>query len=74
LLCHDFFYGTVSEVPMKRAMPLEFAIGLMSSLVKALITNNTFCIVQKAKALLKTIFFHGYGVAEAKSDFQLDLK
>jgi hypothetical protein len=41
-----------------------------SSQVKSLITNNAFCIVQRATAQSKTGFFHGYGVAEAPQGFQ----
>jgi hypothetical protein len=36
-----------------------------SSQVKSLITNNSFFIVQKATAQLKTGIIRGYGVAEA---------
>jgi hypothetical protein len=41
-----------------------------SSKVKLLITNNTFCIVQRATAQSKTGFFRHYGVAEAPTGFQ----
>jgi hypothetical protein len=41
-----------------------------SSQVKLLITNNAFCIVQRATAHLKTGIFRGYGVAEAPPGFQ----
>jgi hypothetical protein len=39
-------------------------------LAKLLITNNAFCIVQRATAQLKTISFRDYGVAEAPPGFQ----
>jgi hypothetical protein len=50
----------------------------MSSQVKLLITNNalcnitnnSFCIVQRATAQSKTGIFRDYGVAEAPPDFQ----
>jgi hypothetical protein len=41
-----------------------------SSQVKLLITNNSFCIVQRATAQSKTGFFRGYVVAEALPGFQ----
>jgi hypothetical protein len=40
--------------------------------VKLLITNNAFCIVQRATAQLKTGVFRDYGVAEAPPGFQAD--
>jgi hypothetical protein len=40
-----------------------------SSQVKLLITNNAFCIVQRATAQSKTGFFRGYGLAEAPPGF-----
>jgi hypothetical protein len=43
---------------------------LMSNQVKLLITNNAFCIVQRATALSKTGIFRDYGVAEAPPGFQ----
>jgi hypothetical protein len=39
--------------------------GDVSSQVKLLITNNAFCIVQRATAQSKTGFFRDFGVAEA---------
>jgi hypothetical protein len=39
--------------------------------VKLLITNNVFCIVQRATAQLKTEFFSGFGQAEAPLFFFL---
>jgi hypothetical protein len=42
---------------------------ILSSQVKLLITNNAFCIVQKATVQPKTGFFHGNGVAEAPPIF-----
>jgi hypothetical protein len=42
----------------------------MSSLVKLLITNYAFCIVQRATAQSKAGIFRGYGVAEAPPGFQ----
>jgi hypothetical protein len=41
-----------------------------ASQVKLLITNNAFCIVQRATAKSKTGFFCDYGVAEAPLGFQ----
>jgi hypothetical protein len=41
-----------------------------SSQIKLLITNNAFCIVQRATAQSKTGFFRDYGVAEAPPGFQ----
>jgi hypothetical protein len=46
-------------------MPREFY-----SQVKLLITNNAFCIVQRATAHSKTGIFRDYGVAEAPPGFQ----
>jgi hypothetical protein len=40
------------------------------SQVKLLITNNAFCIVQKATAQSKTGIFCDFGVAEAPPGFQ----
>jgi hypothetical protein len=40
------------------------------SQVKLLITNNAFCIVQRAIARSKTGFFRDCGVAEAPPGFQ----
>jgi hypothetical protein len=40
-----------------------------SSQIKLLITNNLFCIVQKATAQSKTGIFRDYGVAEAPPGF-----
>jgi hypothetical protein len=42
----------------------------VKSQVKLLITNNAFCIVQRATAQSKTGFFRGFGVAEAPPGFQ----
>jgi hypothetical protein len=42
----------------------------MSSQVKLLITNNAFCILQRATAQSKTGIFRDYGVAEAPPGFQ----
>jgi hypothetical protein len=42
----------------------------MSSQVKLLITNNAFCIVQRATAQSKTGIFRDFGVAEAPPGFQ----
>jgi hypothetical protein len=41
-----------------------------SSQVKLLITNNAFCIVQRATGQSKTGIVRDYGVAEAYSGFQ----
>jgi hypothetical protein len=41
-----------------------------SSQVKLLITNNAFCIVQRATAQSNTGMFRDYGVAEAPPGFQ----
>jgi hypothetical protein len=52
---------------------LAYAPGLSvsdSSQVKLLITNNSFCIVQRATEQSKTGFFRDYGVAEAPPGFQ----
>jgi hypothetical protein len=38
--------------------------------VELLITNNAFCIVQRATAQSKTEIFRDYGVAEAPPGFQ----
>jgi hypothetical protein len=43
---------------------------LLLSQVKLLITNNAFCIVQRATAQSKTGIFRDYGVAEAPPGFQ----
>jgi hypothetical protein len=43
---------------------------LFRSQVNLLITNNAFCIVQRATAQSKTGIFRGYGVAEAPPGFQ----
>jgi hypothetical protein len=40
------------------------------SQVKLLITNNAFCIVQRATAQSKTGIFRDFGVAEAPPGFQ----
>jgi hypothetical protein len=40
------------------------------SQVKLLITNNAFCIVQRATAQSKTGIFREYGAAEAPPGFQ----
>jgi hypothetical protein len=42
-----------------------------SSQVKLLITNNAFCIVQRATEQSKTGFFRDCGVAEAPPGFQI---
>jgi hypothetical protein len=42
----------------------------MSNQVKLLITNNAFCIVQRATAQSKTGIFRDCGVAEAPPGFQ----
>jgi hypothetical protein len=47
----------------------EVGVG-WSSQVKLLITNNAFCIVQRATAQSITGFFRDYGVAEAPPGFQ----
>jgi hypothetical protein len=44
----------------------------LSSQVKLLITNNAFCIVQRATAQSKTGIFLDFGVAEAPPGFQAD--
>jgi hypothetical protein len=44
----------------------------LTSQVKLLITNNKFCILQRATAQSKTAFFRDYGVAEAPPGFQAD--
>jgi hypothetical protein len=41
-----------------------------SSQVKLLITNNIFCIVQRATAQSKTGIFRYFGAAEASPGFQ----
>jgi hypothetical protein len=41
-----------------------------SSQVKSLITNNLFCVVQRATAQLKKGIVRDYGVAEAPPGFQ----
>jgi hypothetical protein len=43
---------------------------MVSSQVKLLITNNAFCIVQRATAQSKTEIFRDFGVAEAPPGFQ----
>jgi hypothetical protein len=43
---------------------------LVSSQVKLLITNNAFCIVQRAAAQSKTGIFRDFGVAEIFPGFQ----
>jgi hypothetical protein len=55
-----------------RYLPLEngYFIHNDSSQVKLLITNNAFCIVQRATAQQKTGNFRDFGVAEAPPDFQ----
>jgi hypothetical protein len=42
----------------------------LSSQVKLLVTNNAFCIVQRAAARSKTGIFRDFGVAEATPDIQ----
>jgi hypothetical protein len=42
---------------------------MVSSQVKSLITNNAFCMVQRATAQPKTGFFRGYGEAAAPPGF-----
>jgi hypothetical protein len=42
----------------------------LTSQVKLLITNKSFCIVQRATAQSKTGSFRDYGVAEAPPGFQ----
>jgi hypothetical protein len=44
-----------------------------SSQVKLLITNDAFCIVQRATAQSKTGIFRDFGVAEAPPGFQFAL-
>jgi hypothetical protein len=44
-----------------------------SSQVKLLITNNAFCIVQRATAQSKTGIFRHFGVAEAPPGFKRPL-
>jgi hypothetical protein len=44
-----------------------------TSQVKLLITNNSFCFVQRAAAQSKTGIFRDYGVAEAPPSFQAAL-
>jgi hypothetical protein len=55
--CSGFLWGN--------SAPLFF-----TSQVKLLITNNAFCIVQRARAQSKTGIFRDYGVAEAPPGFQ----
>jgi hypothetical protein len=50
--------------------PLGKSSQVKSSQVKSLITNNAFCIVQRATAQSKTGIFRDYGVAEAPPGFQ----
>jgi hypothetical protein len=45
----------------------RLALFFIWSQVKLLITNNSFCIVQRATAQSKTGIFRDYGVAEASS-------
>jgi hypothetical protein len=56
----------------KRHKPASAAFGALkkSSQVKLLITNNAFCIVQRATAQSKTGFYRDSGVAEAPPGFQ----
>jgi hypothetical protein len=44
--------------------------NFISSQVKLLITNNAFCIVQRATAHSKTGIFRDFGVAEAPPGYQ----
>jgi hypothetical protein len=54
-----------------RAKRDTFAIfGFWSSQVKLLITDNAFCIVQRATAQSKTGIFREFGVAEAPPGIQ----
>jgi hypothetical protein len=50
-----------------------FLSFFQSSQVQLLITNNAFCIVQRATAQSKTGFFRDCGVAEAPPGFQAGL-
>jgi hypothetical protein len=45
-------------------------LDLTSSQAKLLITNNAFCIVQRATAKSKTGTFRDFGVTEAPPGFQ----
>jgi hypothetical protein len=49
---------------------LSTALLLKSIQVKLLISNNAFCILQRASAQQKTGIFLGYGLAEALPIFQ----
>jgi hypothetical protein len=59
-------------------MPLNIASAyslgrldvIATSQVKLLITNNSFCVVQRATAQSKTGIFRDFGVAEALPGFQ----
>jgi hypothetical protein len=48
---------------------LPYRSQVKSSQVKLLITNNAFCIMQRATALSKLDFFRDFGVAEASPGF-----
>jgi hypothetical protein len=50
--------------------PLHDDLIVLSSQVKLLITNNSFCIAQRATAMSRTGIFRGYGEAEAPPGFQ----
>jgi hypothetical protein len=67
----------MSDTNARRASGIERSIevrilsdGRKSSQVKLLITNNAFCIVQRATAQSKTGNFRDFGVAEAPPGFQ----
>jgi hypothetical protein len=57
-----------SKRPRAAFPPLKKLVK--SSQVKLLITNNAFCIVQRATAQSKTGIFRDFGVAEAPPGFQ----
>jgi hypothetical protein len=64
----------VRPSPPKRPSAHSFChcTTIMSSQVKLLITNNSFCIFQRATAHLKKRIFRDCGIAEAPPGFQAD--
>jgi hypothetical protein len=71
--CHIFDWQPIGQIPYfpgKARCIAKIAVPHRSSQVKLLITNNAFCIVQRATAQSKTRIFRDCGVAEAPPGFQ----
>jgi hypothetical protein len=68
--CSSLIFSTV-YLHSKSSRCLWFlSAAVKSSQVKLLITNNVFCIVQRATAQSKTGIFRDYGVAKSPPGFQ----